>query len=110
MNFLPKKEYEWIFETYSLPPDALDGCQFILANLDSYDYEESLECVFVKDGKVFWQTDSHCSCNGFEEWAPAETDIEALKKYYRFQRDEKMQEKIEALTTYLLASTAEVSP
>jgi hypothetical protein len=98
--FIPKEQFDWIFEIYGLPPGALDGCQFILADLDS---QESLECVFVKDGKIFHQTDSHCSCNGFEEWAPTETDAEALKKYWLFHRDEKMLAKIDALATHMKA-------
>jgi hypothetical protein len=43
------------------------------------DYSGSALVVFVRDGHVFENNDSHCSCNGLEDWNPELTSVRALR-------------------------------
>lgn len=47
------------------------------ANIDGYDGDYS--CLFVKDGKLYENHCSHCSCYGCEDqWGPEETTLAAI--------------------------------
>lgn len=50
----------------------------LFADVSGSGYEESAFALFVKDGKLYEVNDSHCSCNGFENYDPEETSKEAL--------------------------------
>lgn len=41
-------------------------------------YEGNALVVFRRDGKLYENNDSHCSCNGLENWEPEETSVAAL--------------------------------
>jgi hypothetical protein len=43
-------------------------------------YEGSADVLYIKDGKIYHVTGSHCSCYGLEnQWSPDEMPIEALR-------------------------------
>lgn len=42
-------------------------------------YEGYATIVFTRDGKLWENNDSHCSCYGLETWSPEETTPEALR-------------------------------
>ena len=41
-------------------------------------YEGDAMIVYRKEGKLYEVHDSHCSCNGLDNWNPEETTYEAL--------------------------------
>ena len=59
--------------------EDFDG--IVIAGETEYaDYEGAAAIVFVNDGKLYFQSGSHCSCFGFEgQWSPEETSVDALK-------------------------------
>lgn len=49
------------------------------------DYSGDALVIYEKDGDLYEQTGSHCSCNGLEgQWGPEKTDLNALwmRNYY----------------------------
>jgi hypothetical protein len=59
--------------------DSVDGV-IVFAAYDNENYEGSADVIFVKDGKLFHVSGSHCSCYGLEDqWKPEEMPIEALR-------------------------------
>lgn len=58
-----------------LPPAE----DIVYANYDTPSYEGYALIVFKKDGKLYENNDSHCSCYGLEDWEPEATTVEALK-------------------------------
>ncbi len=63
---------------------ALDGATIIAFESDYVDYEGYAELVFEKDGKLFWNSSSHCSCYGHEgQFDPGEVDRAFLENYVK---------------------------
>ena len=59
--------------------DSVDGV-ILFAVYEYEDYSGSAEVVFVRDGRFFHVSGSHCSCYGLEgQWEPEEMPVEALK-------------------------------
>ncbi len=58
----------------SVPPEA----DIVFAGYTYEDYAGSAIVVFMREGKLFENNDSHCSCFGLEAWEPEETSREAL--------------------------------
>lgn len=70
------------FEDPSVLTDLKDA-DILVAWYECGGYEGSSLVVYVKDGKLYSNEASHCSCYDLEgQWAPTETTIEALKKCY----------------------------
>jgi len=78
-----KKYYgEWdsrddlvVYYGTDVPPEE----DIVFAEYDCPPYAGSALIVFTKDGKLYENNDSHCSCYGLEDWDPEETSIEALR-------------------------------
>ena len=59
--------------------DAGDPVE-LAARYDAEGYEGSAAVLYVDEGKLFWVSGSHCSCNGLEDhWDPTETSIDTLR-------------------------------
>jgi hypothetical protein len=56
----------------------LSGAEVLIAEYDRGDYDGGAFILFRRGGKLFEAYDSHCSCNGLENWAPEETTVDAL--------------------------------
>ncbi|SRR5260221_255183 len=56
------------------PPDK----DIIYAGYTYEWYSGNALLVFTKNGKLYENNDSHCSCNGLERWNPEETSVSAL--------------------------------
>lgn len=55
-------------------------CEFIIAHYGYESYEGSSFCLYRKEGVLYENYASHCSCYGLEgQWDPSETTPEALK-------------------------------
>lgn len=80
MNFVTNfSSVEDIISSYRAPANALDGANVLLAWYGYGDYCGSSYVLFEKDGKLYENFGSHCSCNGLEEqWEPEETTWAAL--------------------------------
>ncbi len=61
---------------------SLSGTGWILAAIYNQEgYEGNALVVYVKDGKLYETSGSHCSCNGLEgQWGEEETSVPALRK------------------------------
>jgi hypothetical protein len=74
------------FGNWSSAQDVFDGfsigfqedIQFIFASYDTPPYEGYAFVIYLKDGKPYEVNESHCSCNGLENWEPEETSLDAL--------------------------------
>lgn len=56
----------------------LSDAHVIAAVYHHEDYDGSAMVVFRKEGKLYEVHESHCSCNGLDNWSPEETTYEAL--------------------------------
>lgn len=63
---------------FSLTLEQLEGVEILYASYDHIDYEGYAHVIFRKEGKLFEVNDSHCSCNGLDNWHPEETTVAAL--------------------------------
>lgn len=52
--------------------------EIVYACYEAGGYEGSAIVVYQRDGKLYENNDSHCSCHGLEEWRPEETSVAAL--------------------------------
>ncbi len=80
-----------IMNEFSIDPDALDGCDVLLAyyHIGDYGCDSSAFVLYEKEGKLFEVNGGHCSCYGLGEpdysgtpgtqWEPEEVSIEALE-------------------------------
>lgn len=50
----------------------------VYAGYETQDYEGSALIVFLLAGELWENNDSHCSCNGLENWGPERTTRDAL--------------------------------
>lgn len=59
--------------------ECVDGV-IIYAAYEIDGYDGSAEVIFVKEGKFFHVSGSHCSCYGLDgQWEPEEMPVEALR-------------------------------
>lgn len=58
----------------------IDNADIIIAVYEHEGYDGTAFILFKKDGKLYEVNDSHCSCNGLNNWQPEETSKEALLK------------------------------
>jgi hypothetical protein len=56
----------------------IDNADIIVAVYSEGSYDGSAFILFRKDGHLFEVNDSHCSCNGLNNWQPEVTTKEAL--------------------------------
>jgi hypothetical protein len=52
--------------------------EIVYAGYTDEDYSGSAIVVFLKDGKLYENHDSHCSCYGLDAWSPELTRKEAV--------------------------------
>lgn len=71
-----------IIETHEINPESISGIRLIAAyeSVGAYGCDSSNWFLFERDGKLFENHGSHCSCFGFEgQWGPEETTLDYLK-------------------------------
>lgn len=76
--------YEGEFKSYAdLPYGDNNPTEdaIIYAAYDIDGYEGSAIVVFERDGEIYENHDSHCSCNGLENWSPEKAVPKALREY-----------------------------
>lgn len=83
---------EDIANEFQIDVSLLEDCQILFAAYTQEQYEGSALVIYLKDGKLYENSGSHCSCYGLEgQWSPEETCMEALKirdlKYYGFEKN-----------------------
>lgn len=74
--------YPYETETAKLRAE-LDQYEILLAyeSVGSWGCDSSSFFLLRKDGKLYQNHGSHCSCYGFEgQWEPEETEVDALKR------------------------------
>ncbi len=73
---------EWIVNAYEMTQEQADaafkGATILGFMEDEGSYEGEMYVLFFKGGKLWEMTDSHCSCNGWDEWKPEETTLESV--------------------------------
>lgn len=52
----------------------------IFARYETPDWEGYADVVFIHNGKIYWVSDSHCSCHGLDNWEPEEMTVTAFHK------------------------------
>ncbi|KKN63679.1 hypothetical protein LCGC14_0499080 [marine sediment metagenome] len=72
---------------FEIEEKELDGFEVLIAyeSCGSWGCDSSNWFLLRKDGQLYENHGSHCSCNGFEEqWAPEETSVDYLlsEKFY----------------------------
>lgn len=74
------EEVAEVNETWNLKfPEAITSDELVFARIDEGGYEGSAFVLYRRNGKLWEVNDSHCSCNGWENWSPEETTLEAIK-------------------------------
>lgn len=74
-----KESLDIMARKFEVPVSEFRGCTFIVAQYSYEDYSGGSYCLFKKDGKLYENYGSHCSCYGLEEqWEPTEADIGAI--------------------------------
>jgi len=78
-----KSSYEDVVQdiiyNYQIERMIIDEYQIIIAILNNYGYEEDSYFLLEKNGRLYENFGSHCSCYGFEnQFNPEETQIEYL--------------------------------
>jgi hypothetical protein len=79
------KDASSIIEEYKAPVGALDNANILLAWYGYGSYCGESIVLFERDGKLYENNGSHCSCYGLEgQWEPEETswDALAMRKFY----------------------------
>lgn len=69
---------EDVISNFSLSPSDLEEEDVIYATYDAEGYDGSAHVIFSQGNVLYEVNDSHCSCNGLENWSPEETTISAL--------------------------------
>lgn len=59
--------------------DLPDDDNVVYAGYTYEDYSGDALVVYLKDGELYENNDSHCSCYGLECWHPEKTSVEALR-------------------------------
>lgn len=77
----------------------------VAVDLEDDFYSSSMRIFYKKDGKVFEDAMSHCSCNGYEEYLPV-GGTEITKEYVNAMKDSTYRPKsyFEELSKTLLAA------
>jgi hypothetical protein len=77
-------DYNSMIEQWNAGADAPTDEQVLFAYYSYEDYSGWAVCIFERDGILYEVHDSHCSCNGLENWNPEETSWGALamRDYY----------------------------
>jgi hypothetical protein len=71
-----------IARAFDIPIEILEKCYIYFAGYNEGDYEGSCVIIFRKDGTLYYNAASHCSCNGFEgNWDPEEATWEDIKRW-----------------------------
>lgn len=74
------EEVAEVNETWNLKfPEAITSDELVFARIDEGGYEGSAFVLYRRNGKLWEVNDSHCSCNGWENWSPEETTVEAIE-------------------------------
>lgn len=65
------------------PSSQLTDSEIVFAHYSYMDYSGYATVIFQRDGKLYENTDGHCSCNGLENWEPQEItwDQLAMRKH-----------------------------
>ena len=74
---------EHIVTSYEAQREDVEPYEFIVAyeSVGSWGCDSSSFFLMRKDGKLYENSGSHCSCYGFEgQWVPEETTVEAINK------------------------------
>lgn len=93
---------EDVFADFDLSEKEKEGMRILVASYVSEGYEGSAYLLFMKDGKYYEVTGSHCSCNGLDGcWAPEEVDekyllhrVENGSFDYNDERDKKIKDAV----------------
>lgn len=73
---------EDVFRNFNVSDDEQQGVHFLYANYTYEDYSGAAGVIFVKNGKFFLVTGSHCSCYGLEDqWSPEEITLLEMRHY-----------------------------
>ena len=73
-----KEEIKDTWKLSDADKKQLDESEVLICAIDEDSYDGSAFVMFRHDGKLYEVNDSHCSCNGWENWSPEETTKEAL--------------------------------
>jgi hypothetical protein len=68
---------EDVCREFSIPD--FDG-EVLVASYEFEYYEGSADVLFIRDGKFYYVSGSHCSCYGLEDqWSPEEVTVEQVE-------------------------------
>lgn len=83
MKTMMKATYYDCWDSYEALKNDYPECppeqHIIYAGYTYEDWSGAALVVFHKEGKLFENNDSHCSCSGLESWKPEETSLGALR-------------------------------
>lgn len=71
-----------VFSNFSVSGADREGLHFLYASYEIEGYDGSAGVIFLKGGRLFLVTGSHCSCYGLEDqWDPTEITLAELRHY-----------------------------
>jgi len=77
MEMMTKEEIAQQFEE---DVAIFDGCDIIAAYYNHEGYDGECFVLYRKDGNLYWNFGSHCSCYGLEgQWSPEAVTEEEIK-------------------------------
>lgn len=73
---------EDVFGGFDVSQEEREGVHIIYAQYECESYEGSAGVLFIKDGRFYIVTGSHCSCYGLEDqWKPDEITLAEMRHY-----------------------------
>ena len=71
-----------VFKHFDVSEEDQVGVHFVYACYEAEDYEGHAGVIFLKGGRFYIVTGSHCSCHGLEDqWDPEEITLEEIRHY-----------------------------
>ncbi len=73
---------EDVFSNFNVSDADRKDVHFLYASYDCEDYDGSAGVIFLRGGRLFLVTGSHCSCYGLEDqWDPTEITLAEMRHY-----------------------------
>ncbi|MNK83287.1 hypothetical protein D3C87_1030920 [compost metagenome] len=73
---------EDVFSNFCVSGADREGVHFLYASYECESYDGSAGVIFLKGGRLYLVTGSHCSCYGLEDqWDPEEITLAQVRHY-----------------------------
>ena len=82
-----------VFSSFTVKDEDREGVNILFASYTYEGYEGYATVIFERNGKLYENFGSHCSCYGLEDqWQPDEIDVETYAEQLKRRGDTKILE------------------